>query len=88
METNWAGYVQGLNQSLDSLQKEIERVERLQTPVSGEWNAATEETLNRLFHVLYSVHEITYPTAEARHELLAMLHRLNNIQETYERLRV
>jgi hypothetical protein len=82
----WTTYIEGLEQSLDMLDRDIREAKDMAKACTNEWCTATEHILDDLSNSVFSIHEPVTSKPERSQRIKALRRRIHDIYADYRSL--
>jgi len=80
----WRDYVQGLEDSLNQLEKDIEEASQMSDQCTSEWCTATEHVIDELSNALFSIHEPKNASEEDTKKLKSLKKKVHELYARYK----
>ncbi len=81
---SWRIYIQGLEDSLTMLEKDINEAAEMSEMCTSEWCTATEHVIDELANSLFSIHEPRFATEEDSQKIKSMKRRVHELYAKYK----
>jgi DNA-directed RNA polymerase subunit N (RpoN/RPB10) len=80
----WCEYIQGLEDALDQLEKDIKDASGMSQECTREWCTATEHTIDELAHSLFSIHEPKFASEKDTNKLKQLKRKVHDLYFQYK----
>jgi len=80
----WREYIQGLEDSLDKLEKDIQEASEMSEKCTSEWCTATEHVINELSDSLFGIHEPKFSSDQDSAKLKTLKKRVHDLYAQYK----
>jgi hypothetical protein len=80
----WSSFVESLEQSVATLEKEIEFTSKMVNACTLEWCEATERAVDDISNSLFSISEPSWLSAEDSRKLKALRRRVHDVYARYK----
>ena len=84
MDTGWREYLNGLEQSLNQLEKDIQEAGEMSQVCTSEWCTATEHVIDELANALFSIHEPSFASEQDTKKLKDLKKRVHDLYAKYK----
>ena len=84
IQEGWVEYLNGLQQSLDTLEEDIEEASGMSDKCTAEWCTATEHVIDELANALFSIHEPAFISQEDSKKLKSLKKRVHDLYAKYK----
>ena len=84
MDTGWREYMNGLEQSLNQLEKDIQEASQMSDSCTSEWCTATEHVIDELANALFSIHEPSFASEQDTKKLKDLKKRVHELYAKYK----
>ncbi|MFP4108691.1 MAG: hypothetical protein ACLFTF_09830 [Desulfonatronovibrio sp.] len=82
--SSWRTYIKGLEDSLKSLEEDINEAAEMSDKCTSEWCTATEHVIDELANSLYSIHEPSFATEEDSRKIKDLKKQVHNLYGKYQ----
>lgn len=82
--TRWRDYIQGLEQALTQVDKDIEEAAKMADQCNAEWCTATEHVIDDLASALFSIHEPKFASDEDTEKLKTLKRKVHDLYARYK----
>jgi len=80
----WKIYIDSLEKSLKSLEKDVGEAACVTSTCTGEWCAAVEHVTDEISNALYSISEPSLASEEDHRKIKELKHRVRNLYAKYK----
>ena len=84
IEARWREYVQGLEEAVVQLEKDIEEASQMSDQCTAEWCTATEHVIDELSNALFSIHEPRFASDDDSKKIKKLRRRVHEIYAKYK----
>ncbi|EHJ48522.1 hypothetical protein DFW101_2518 [Solidesulfovibrio carbinoliphilus subsp. oakridgensis] len=84
LDQGWTTYLQGLEQSLDQLDRDITETAGMADACTDEWCQATEHVLDDLTNYIFSIHEPRNSNPENTRKIKELRRRVHELYAKYK----
>jgi len=84
LAVRWRDYVQGLEEALNKLEKDIDEASEMSERCTAEWCTATEHVIDELSNALFSIHEPKTASDEDTKKLKSLKKKVHDLYTRYK----
>ncbi len=81
---SWKVYIQGMEESLHKLEKDIDEAAEMSDKCTSEWCTATEHVIDELANSLFSIHEPRFSDKEDSQKIRSMKKKVHELYAKYK----